>query len=283
MTLQFTLCIRTLPIGKYVAPRSLHPRSLAQICRCGIYLIFYRQDITGMSFSARNSLTKRKWRPNEDHVEAIERPVNGSTSASSSVAPPSSGYLPRWNHSFVFLHDRPAEEDARKTEKKDDRTIDSLLSFSDRERRETESNKYIYIYIWEEKREGPVIGICAVLKSRGKSIIDRAKEWKIISIGVVCHRRCGLWQTLRLPSPSQSRLLNTVIGEANRDWSFDFECDFDCSNTGASAFHFVITKPRWQIIARVMRTKRKQNCFVTNQVTVTFTVNFFFLYYALYL
>lgn len=141
-------CVSALPIGKYVAPRSPYPRSLAQICRRGIYLIFYRQDITGMSFSARNSLTKRKWRPNEDHVEAIERPVNGSTSASSSsVAPPSSGYLPRWNHSFVFLHDRPTEEDARKTEKKNDRTIDSLLSFFGKERRETESNKYIYIYI----------------------------------------------------------------------------------------------------------------------------------------
>lgn len=129
--------------------------------------------------------------------KTIGRPVNNS--ASPTVAP-SSGYLPWWNRSFVFLHDRLR---TRRCAKK--RTTERTTSCEEEERGGAGEKRKT---VWERK-EGPVIGICAVEKpwkinyrpcKGAENYIDRRRARKVFG-------------TLRFPSSS---LPNTVIGSKQR-------------------------------------------------------------------
>jgi len=141
-----------------------------------------------MSFSARISLAKRKWRPSEDHEE---RSSNPSTAASPTRSRPAPVIYP---DEITALYSYTIDWRKKMCGEESDRPLGAWGRWRwQAKKRKTE----------QKRKERPVIGIGAVEKP-WKINYRRAKEWKIISIGVVCPHE-GDWYPPLLSFKSAKR------------------------------------------------------------------------------
>lgn len=166
------------------------PISILRLCisaRIGLFSIKTVKDAIWRKKPVDKTEMETKWRSRR----AIERPVNDSASVSAASG---AGYLPWWNHSFVFLHDRLAQEDVRRRKRQSD------LPLGVRGERQAEKRG-----VKRRKEKGePVIGIGAV-----------EKPWKINyrpckGVENYIDRRCRRPRRWLAPSPPSLR--NAVIG-----------------------------------------------------------------------
>lgn len=125
-----------------------------------------------VSFSARNSLTKRKWEPSE------KRSGDPSTTARLRRSRPAPVIYPDEIAALYSCTIDCAREDSAK--KRTDRATDLLWSVRSTRRGRGEKWKTV-----RERKEGPVIGICAVEKpwkinyrpcKGAENYIDRRRE-----------------------------------------------------------------------------------------------------------
>lgn len=157
-----------------------------------------------MPFGARNPLTKRKWRPSEDHEERSSDP---STTAPPSRSRPAPVIYP---DEITALYSYTIDW-RKKMWKESDRATDLLEREADGKPRNEGRRR-------KEKGE-PVIGIGAV-----------EKPWKINyrpckGVENYIDRRRRRPRRWLAPSATRPRVCQTPLSVVSRDWSFN--CDFE--------------------------------------------------------